>query len=88
MTLLFAVADLSEVGGGGSIILIKSKASRAQILRAVLYQHTVAPAGALLVPLWQLWPLSIQPKSPEILVGTSNGQTISVWSDQNIRDQL
>ena len=87
MTLLFAVADLSEEGGGG-IILIKSKASRAQILRAVLYQHTVAPADALLVPLWQLGPLSIQPKSPEILVGTSNGQTISVWSDQNIRDQL
>ena len=86
MTLLFAVADLSE--GGGGIILIKSKASRAQILRAVLYQHTVAPAGALLVPLWQLRPLSIQPKSREILVGTSNGQTISVWSDQNIRDQL
>ena len=42
MTLLFAVADLSEVGGGG-VILIKSKAIRAQILRAVLYQHTVAP---------------------------------------------
>ena len=89
MTLLFAVADLSEVGGGGGgVFLIKSKASRAQILRAVLYQHRVAPAGALLVPLWQLGPLSIQPKSPEILVGTSNGQTILVWSDQNIRDQL
>ena len=72
MTLLFAVADLSEEGGGG-IILIKSKASRAQILRAVLYQHTVAPADALLVPLWQLGPLSIQPKSPEISVGSSNG---------------
>ena len=72
MTLLFAVADLSEVGGGG-VILIKSKASRAQILIAVLYQHTVTPAGALLVPLWRLGPLSIQPKSPEILVGTSNG---------------
>ena len=86
MTLLFAVADLSE--GWGALFLIKSKASRAQILRAVLYQHTVAPAGALLVPLWQLGPLSIQPKSPEILVGTSNGRTISVWSDQNIRDQL
>ena len=73
---------------GGDVILIKSTASRAQILRAVLYEHTVAPAGALLVPLWHLGPLSIQPKSPEILVRTSNGQTISVWSDQNIRDQL
>ena len=49
----------------GGVILIKSKASRAQILRAVLYQHTVAPAGALLVPLWQLGPLSIQPKRSE-----------------------
>ena len=73
--------------GGGGVILIKSKASRAHILRAVLYQHTVAPAGALLVPLWQLGPLSIQPKSPEILVRQME-RTISVWSDQNIRDQL
>ena len=86
MALLFAVADLSE-GGGGGVILIKSKASRAHILRAVLYHHTVAPAGALLVPLWQLGPLSIQPKSPEILVRQME-RTISVWSDQNIRDQL
>ena len=36
------------------------------------------------------WALTIQPKIAEISVGTSNlmERTISVWSDQNIRDLL
>ena len=37
---------------------------------------------------WNQWALSIQPKIPEISLGTSSGTDHFGWSDRNIRDQF